>query len=117
MSTKQEKKLGIGVSYALQIIEEGNRPMSIDQIKSKYQLEFPFTVRRALPALVNRWDCGCTRGLTIGELMTCLKETVDNRNRRGVLIGRCNCGDELPLNPSIERYVLAEALAALEGDV
>ena len=34
----------VGVDIALKIIEEGKRPMSIDEIKAKYQLEFPFSV-------------------------------------------------------------------------
>lgn len=38
-------KVGIGAQMALQIIEEGKRPMSVDQIKAKYQLNFPFVIK------------------------------------------------------------------------
>lgn len=36
------------VQMALQIIEEGRKPMSPQQIQTKYQLEFPFTVKRVV---------------------------------------------------------------------
>lgn len=48
MTTKVKNKQSLGVQYALQIIEEGKEPMSLDEIKGKYQLEFPFKVKKVV---------------------------------------------------------------------
>lgn len=63
MSTKEttKTKQGLGVQFAEQILEEGKRPMSLDEIKGKYQLNFPFTVVRVVRGSVEpSVTCSCT---------------------------------------------------------
>lgn len=38
----------LGILYANQTLEEGSKPMSPEQIRVKYSLSFPFTVRRVV---------------------------------------------------------------------
>lgn len=48
MATKVKTKENLGVQMALKVIEEGKKPMSADQIRGKYQLEFPFVIKRVV---------------------------------------------------------------------
>lgn len=45
-------KDNLGVQMAIRIIEEGKRPMSPEQIKGKYQLEFPFVIKRVIEGYI-----------------------------------------------------------------
>lgn len=46
MTIAAKTRDGLGVAYALKVIEEGMKPMSPQQIQGKYKLSFPFTVER-----------------------------------------------------------------------
>lgn len=45
---KDRVKNNLATQMVLQIIEDGKRPMSIRQIMAKYELSFPFMVRKVV---------------------------------------------------------------------
>lgn len=72
MTTKEvtKAKTGLGIKFALEIIEDGKRPMSPDQIKAKYQLDFPFTVKRVVTGIHYTGTCIGNPLRTIGAEIT-----------------------------------------------
>lgn len=49
MRAVKTKKTEI-VKLAEEIVEKSNEPMCIDEIRGKFQLEFPFHVKKVIPA-------------------------------------------------------------------
>ena len=62
----------LGTLYAIKIIEEGAIPRSPAQIHSKYELDFPFTVRRvAKGPKKTKQSCSCHAWTQeVGALLT-----------------------------------------------
>lgn len=98
------------VKTARKIAEESNRPMSPDEIKNKYALEFPFTVKRVIKTT------GGTLGVCphiatgeIGEIITFYRYA----NTGGYVYGEpCSChnwgdpSDGFNIDHDSKRFVL-----------
>lgn len=63
---------GLGVKYAEEVLTNSNRPMSPRQIKTKFQLSFPFTVVRVVPGQGARTCCNLADHL-VGAVITFIK--------------------------------------------
>lgn len=48
MAVKVKKQVSDIVKLATEIATNANKPMSIDQIKGKFQVEFPFNVKKVI---------------------------------------------------------------------
>ena len=98
-----------GVEMALKIIEEGKRPMSPAQIKAKYQLEFPFTVKRVVDSNTKAWpQIGCNCSLLSSSIITFQRFGLDGFNSPAILSNPCPHSKNEPLafDSDSERFVL-----------
>jgi hypothetical protein len=102
MTTATKQKVSDIVQAARKIAAESNRPMSPDEIKGKFQLEFPFTVKRVIQGDPNFCPCGPDH--LPGGLYT-----FTHTDKEGTYIfGKCHCGKftELGVFPDSKRFVL-----------
>ncbi len=108
MTTKTAKSGSTAKSPIIFMAEDivlmANKPMSPDQIKGRFQLEFPFSVKRVIESPDNG-HCPCMReGMRQGVILT-----FTGLHRKGCYIyGKCGCGqgEDLAIHPDSERFVL-----------
>jgi hypothetical protein len=111
MITKSKTQVSDIIKEARQIAADANKPMSPAQIKAKFQLSFPFTVKRVV---LNNTPSACKHDSTgqPGETITFLFENEDLK----VYIFHVGCGciqpssglklSHLGIESDSERFVL-----------
>jgi hypothetical protein len=84
------------------IVEKSNQPMSPDEIKGRFQLNFPFTVRRVIEGTA---ACACGEPYNaVGALLT----FVEFSDTGSYVYADCNCDtfSQLCILPDAKRFVL-----------
>lgn len=110
------KQHNAGVAMALKVLEEGKRPMSPDQIKGKYGLEFPFTVRRVVGG--NMLDNTCKCGFAESHMVVGALLTFTGLCGGDYIFGSCKCiSGYNTIVPDSERFVWTGDGAIKEGSV
>lgn len=101
---KKQKAKNPIIQLAEDIARKSNEPMSPDEIKGKFQLEFPFTVKRVVGG-VKHGTCNCGEvdaALKVGAVLTFTRYDAE----QGYFYSRCKCPYLNHIQADSKRFVL-----------